>query len=104
VTSFMNGPFSKFRQVFQHLLHCAHITLLTGVDLTNVLHTALTLVEPKSAKRHWWHYSLFALLGSVLIKALRKYVGEIDPRSRNDCLCQSFEQCDNDSGLNFYCN
>ncbi len=35
---------------------------------------------PKSAIRYWWLDCLFALLGSVCIKAVSKHVGEIDHR------------------------
>jgi len=33
---------------------------------------------PKGAKRNWWLHWIFTLLGSALIKAEEKHVGEID--------------------------
>jgi len=37
-------------------------------------------VEPKSVKKDGQVVNLFMLLGSAGAKAVRKYVGEIDPR------------------------
>ncbi len=49
-----------------------------GVDFTNILQAAFAYADPKSAKRNWWLDCLFALLGSVRDKALRKHVGEFN--------------------------
>jgi len=43
------------------------------------LREAFTCIDPKSANRHWSLDCLFALLGSVHVKASRKHVGEINP-------------------------
>jgi len=59
------------------------LTTGTGVDFINILHTAFTCADPKSAKRHWWLDCIFALLGSWQIKAARKHVGEINPWAMN---------------------
>jgi len=48
----------------------------TVAEFINVLLTAFTSVEPKSVKKS---VSLFTLLGSMSVKAERKYVGEIEP-------------------------
>ncbi len=43
----------------------------------------LLIADLKSTKRQWWLDCIFALLGSSCVKALRKLVGEIDPRLKN---------------------
>ncbi len=56
---------------------------LSGLNFINVLHTAFTLVDPKSVKRYWrlkWVLTLWAATG---VKAACKYVDEIDGRCRN---------------------
>jgi len=58
----------------------------TGVNFINVLRTAFTLVDPKSVKRNWQLDWILTLLGATGVKAVHKYVGEIEP------WCQ-FHQC-----------
>ena len=48
--------------------------------LTNILRAAFTRADPKSAKKDSQLKQLFALWVSVIIKAARKHVDEIDPR------------------------
>jgi len=50
-----------------------------SVNFTNILQAAFAHKYTKSAKRHRLLGSLFALLGSGHVKAVHKYVGEIDP-------------------------
>jgi hypothetical protein len=54
------------------------------VNFTNVLQAAFLCTDSKSAKIHWWldYGYLFAHLESSHVKALSKYVGEIDPSFR----------------------
>ncbi len=54
---------------------------LPEVNFTNILWALFTCEEPKSTERHEWLDYLFALLGSACIKAARKHIGEMDPRS-----------------------
>jgi len=61
--------------------HSSGLKCLLGVDFNNILWAALPHSDPKSTKRHWWLECLFALLGSVRVKAAPKHVGEINPRS-----------------------
>jgi len=49
-----------------------------GVNFTNVLRAGFVHTDSKNTKRHCWHDCLFALLGSLHIKALSKNVDEID--------------------------
>ena len=49
-----------------------------GVSFINILHAAFTCADPKSAKNSQVK-QLFALLGSVHVKAVRKKGDEIDP-------------------------
>ncbi len=49
-----------------------------GVNFINVLRSAFTRVDPKSAKMTVKGH--FALLGSTHVKAMFKHVGEIEPR------------------------
>ncbi len=41
------------------------------------------LIDPKSVKRYWQLDWILTLLGATHIKALRKFVGEIDTRRQN---------------------
>ena len=59
-----------------------------GVDFTNILHAAFTCTDPKSAKKDSQAKQLFALSGSVRVKAGRKHIEEIDPWC---AFCQSVE-------------
>jgi len=52
-----------------------------GVNLINVLEAAFAPVDLKSIKRYWQLDWILTLLGAMGIKAARKYVGEIEPRS-----------------------
>ncbi len=52
-----------------------------GVNFINVLRSAFTLVDPESVKRYWQLDWILTLLGATGVKAVRKYVGEIEPRS-----------------------
>ncbi len=61
--------------------HKMLMKLATVYNFTNVWLTALKLADPKSVKRYWWVDCLFALLGSLRIKAVPKHVCEIDPLS-----------------------
>jgi len=53
-----------------------------GILLLNHKYMLISIrVDPKSTKRHWQLDCLFALLGSMCVKAVCKHVGEIDPWS-----------------------
>ncbi len=54
--------------------HSSGLKCLLGVDFNNILWAALPHSDPKSTKRHWWLECLFALLGSVRVKAAPKHV------------------------------
>jgi len=60
------------KKVFQwiQLSHSHQVSILI-----NILKAAITRVDPKSAKRHWWLDCLYALLGSTSVKASCKNVG-----------------------------
>jgi len=45
----------------------------TGVNFTNILRAAFTSAEPKNAKRYWFLYCPFALLGSVHVKTSHEH-------------------------------
>ncbi len=49
-----------------------------GVNFTNVLRAGFVHTDSKNTKKHCWRDCLFALLGSLHIKALSKNVDEID--------------------------
>ena len=51
-----------------------------GVNFTIILRAPFTPTDPKSAKKDSQVKHLFALLGSVSVKVVRKHVYEIDPR------------------------
>ena len=53
----------------------------SGVNFTNILQAAFMRADPKSAKKCSKIKQHFALLGSAGVKAARKHVDEIDPRS-----------------------
>jgi len=53
-----------------------------GVNFINVLRAAFAPVDPKSVKRHWQLDWILMLLGATGVKAVRKYVGETEPSSR----------------------
>jgi len=53
-----------------------------GFNLINIFCTAFTLADPNSVKFSQVA-DLLALLGSAGVKAARKNVGEIDPRSQS---------------------
>jgi len=56
---------------------------ITGVNFTNVLRKAFTLVDSKSVKRL---IVIFAHLGSVCLKALRKTLMKLSPgMSQKQC-------------------
>jgi len=52
-----------------------------GVNFINILRAAFAPVDPKSVKRYWQLDLILKLLGSMGVKAVSKYVGEIEPRS-----------------------
>ncbi len=56
--------------------------MTTGFNFINVLWTAFAPVDPKSVKRYWQLDWILTLLGATGVKAVRKYVGEIDYRYR----------------------
>jgi len=58
------------------------IKLTSDVNFINVLWAAFAPVDPKSVKRYWQLDWILTLLGATGVKAVRKYVGEIDPRWR----------------------
>jgi len=57
------------------------VKLTPGVDFTNILCTAFTCADPKSAKKDCQLDCLFALLGSGSIKAARKMLYKLTPGS-----------------------
>jgi len=50
-----------------------------GVNFINILWAAVAPVDPKSVKRYWQLDWILMLLGAMGVKAVRKYVGEIEP-------------------------
>ncbi len=48
-----------------------------GLNFINVLHTAFTLIDPKSVKRYWQLDWVLTIWGATSVKAARKYVDEI---------------------------
>jgi len=50
-----------------------------GVNFTNILRAAFTLVGPKSAKWHCWLDCIFAHSGSTCIKAVRRMLMKLSP-------------------------
>jgi hypothetical protein len=62
-----------------------------GVNFTNVLWTAFTCTDPKSAKRHSSHNCLFTLLGLACVKAVHKMLVKLTPRANFiELIAQSF--------------
>ncbi len=53
-----------------------------GVNFTNILRAAFTLVGPKSAKRHCQLGCLFAHTGSASVKAARKMLMKLSAHRR----------------------
>ena len=51
------------------------------VNFTNILRAAFTHADPKIAKKDIQLKQLFLLSGSACVKAARKHVDKIDPRS-----------------------
>ncbi len=50
-----------------------------GVNFTNILRAAFTCVDPKSAINTVKSSAFFALLGSLLVKAVRKMLVKLTP-------------------------
>ncbi len=50
-----------------------------GVNFINILGADFVPVDPKSVKRYWQLDWILTLLGATAVKAVRKYVGEIEP-------------------------
>ncbi len=50
-----------------------------GVNFINDLGAAFAPVDPKSVKRYWQLDWILTLLGATGVKAVSKYVGEIEP-------------------------
>jgi len=65
------------------LTKAAHRTTLVkltpGLNFINVLHTAFTLVDPKSVKKIDNLIVIFTLLGSVSVKAVRITLMKLSP-------------------------
>jgi hypothetical protein len=55
------------------------VKLTPRVNFTNILHKAFALKDPKSTKRHWLLYCLFALLGSSRVKAAHRMLVKLTP-------------------------
>jgi len=58
----------------------------SGVNFINILRTAFAPVDPKSVKRYWQLDWILTLLGATGVKAVRKYVDEIEPRDLQNLL------------------
>ncbi len=56
------------------------LTRCPGVNFINILWAAFAPVDPKSVKRYWQLDWILTLLGATGVKAVHKYVGEIEPR------------------------
>jgi len=65
-----------------HLLKIRSNKWRPRVNFINVLRAAFAPVDPKSVKRYWQLDWILTLLGATGVKAVRKYVGEIDPQSQ----------------------
>ncbi len=62
---------------------CKMLMKLTpGVDFINVLHTAFTLVDPKSIKRYWRLDWVLTLSGSTSSKDVRRMLIKVTPGER----------------------
>jgi len=63
----------------------------TGVNFTNVLHAAFTLVGPKSANWHCWLDYLFLRIRDLRVKAVRRMLMKLSPGVNFiNILCASF--------------
>jgi len=77
----------KSRRIYD-LVSCWALSLraliywLPGVDFTNILHAAFTHTDPKSTKNTVKLSVFLVLLGSSIVKALQKNIGEINSRTR----------------------
>jgi len=60
------------KEIGSKAAHKMLVNLTTGVNFTNILRAAFTLVGPKSAKRHCQLGCLFAHTGSAIVKAARR--------------------------------
>ncbi len=54
-----------------------------GVNFTDISWATFIHKDPKSAKRHWWFDCLYALLGSLLVKAAYKTLVKLIPVQHN---------------------
>jgi len=54
---------------------------ISGLNFINVLLTAFAPIDPKIVKRYWQLDWILTLFGATGVKAVHKYVGEIDPTS-----------------------
>ncbi len=73
---------SYFVSENRKLFHCFQFYFLSwtsGLNFINVLRTAFMCVDPKRVKRYWQLDWVLTLWGATSIKALCKYVDEIDP-------------------------
>jgi len=50
-----------------------------GANFFNIQRASFAPVDPKSVKRYWQLDWILTLLGATRVKAVRKYVGEIEP-------------------------
>ncbi len=67
----------------------------SGVNFINALEADFAPVDPKSVKRYWQLKLILMLLGATGVKAVRKYVGEIEPRSiSTTCLLAALTPAD----------
>jgi len=57
------------------------VKLTLGLNFINILQAAFMHADSKSAEKAVKLSVFFTLLGSIHMKALRKHVGEIEPRS-----------------------
>jgi len=89
-TNFLQAAFTSVdpKSVERHLwLDCLFELLGPGLNFINVLRTAFMLEDPKSVKRYRRLDWVLTLWGATGVKAVHKYVDEIDP-----CLLKSWEQ------------
>ncbi len=57
----------------------SHHSSTPAVNFINVLRAAFAPVDPKCVKRYWQLDWILTLLGATGVKAVHKYVGEIEP-------------------------
>jgi len=68
------------QRAYEKFARLTLMKLTPGLNFINVLRTALARAEPKSVKKESQVVNkAYTLLGSARAKAVRKYVGEIDP-------------------------